>query len=162
MAGKKSDLGPTGTTVADNVGRVRTGRNLTYAELSRRLHDNGREIPPLGLRRIESGERRVDADDLVALAAALKISPTTLLMPHGVNRDTPAEVSGVHDAISAGTLWAWLNAESELPGWAPGAFIDDARPSWENAEMERILGPERMAALMKLRASKAYGDGNDQ
>lgn len=63
----------------ENVSRLRG--NLTFAELSRKLEDLGRPIPPLGLRRIESGERRVDADDLIALAIALDVSPITLLMP---------------------------------------------------------------------------------
>lgn len=54
---------------------------MVYAELSRKLAEMGREIPPLGLRRIETGERRVDVDDLVALALALDLSPLALLLP---------------------------------------------------------------------------------
>lgn len=85
MAGKKNEVAATGRAVAANVKRLREEQNLGYAELSRRLDEQAdRDIPPLGLRRIESHERRVDADDLVALAVALSVSPLTLLMP-----DTP-------------------------------------------------------------------------
>ena len=81
MSGKKSDLGPIGEHVTHTVRKFRKARGLSYAELSRRLADMGREIPSLGLRRIESGERRVDADDLVALALALDVTPLALLLP---------------------------------------------------------------------------------
>jgi transcriptional regulator with XRE-family HTH domain len=51
------------------------------SELSRQLADMGRKTPPVGLGRIESGERRLDVDVLIALAVALGVSPTTLLTP---------------------------------------------------------------------------------
>jgi transcriptional regulator with XRE-family HTH domain len=75
-------LGPTGRNVARNVRLYRQDRHFTYAELSRRLDEIGRKIPPLGLRRIEAGERRVDVDDLTALAMALAISQVALMLPH--------------------------------------------------------------------------------
>jgi len=52
---------------------------MSYAELSRRLTEQGRPIAALGLRRIEAGERRVDADDLVALASVLEVDPGKML-----------------------------------------------------------------------------------
>jgi transcriptional regulator with XRE-family HTH domain len=116
MAGKKSDHGPTGAAVASNVKRIREARNLGYAEMSRRLADVHRDIPPLGLRRIESGERRVDVDDLMALAVTLDVSPIRLLMPPG-GTDAYADA----DATGAGTrpaheLWNWLTAKDPLRG----------------------------------------------
>lgn len=66
MAGKEIRLGPAGEQVRANVKRLRG--HMSYAELSRELERVGRPIPPLGLKRIEEGERRVDVDDLVALA----------------------------------------------------------------------------------------------
>ena len=47
---------------------LRERTNLGYAQLSRKLKEAGRAIPELGLRRIEDGDRRVDVDDLAALA----------------------------------------------------------------------------------------------
>src|SRR5215217_819117 len=115
MAGKKSDLGPTGVSLTHNARRLREARGLSYAELSRRLADTGRDIPPLGLRRIESGERRVDADDLVALALALGVSPVTLLMPDTADGDSKVEVTGLTEPCRAERWWEWLTAGKPLP-----------------------------------------------
>jgi transcriptional regulator with XRE-family HTH domain len=71
------ELGAVGQRVAHNVREARGF--MPYAELSRRLEVYGRGIPPLGLRRIEAGHRRVDVDDLVALADVLDVTPYTLL-----------------------------------------------------------------------------------
>jgi transcriptional regulator with XRE-family HTH domain len=77
-------LGPAGEVLRENLKRIRKDeRRLTFAELSKRLGALGRPIPVLGLRRIELGERRVDVDDLLALADALGIAPVLLLAPLG-------------------------------------------------------------------------------
>lgn len=62
-----------------NVRCVREGQQLTYAELSKLMTVAGRPIPVLGLRRIERGERRVDVDDLMALATVFNVDPMLLL-----------------------------------------------------------------------------------
>jgi transcriptional regulator with XRE-family HTH domain len=158
MAGKKSDLGPIGINVTHAVRRCREARGLGYAELSRQLALVGREIPPLGLRRIESGERRVDVDDLVALAAALGVSPITLLMPADADPATPVAVTGVDGEVPAERLWNWLTASGPLRARdLVLAFYGDALPSWERHQMERQLGPT-VAGLMDSRAGTAHGD----
>lgn len=78
---QKTSLGPVGEALKGNLRRIREAQRLTYVELSDRLSDVGRPIPVLGLRRIERGERRVDIDDLVALAVVLATSPVDLLVP---------------------------------------------------------------------------------
>lgn len=113
MAGKKNELGQTGRIVAENVKRFREVQNLTYAELARRLEAVGRTIPVLGLSRIEDGARRVDPDDLTALAAALGVGPIALLMPRGATPDKPAEVTGMRG--TAEELYGWMKGET-LPG----------------------------------------------
>jgi transcriptional regulator with XRE-family HTH domain len=127
-----------GANVRDAVARRRRALNLGYAELSRRLADGGRDIPPLGLRRIESGDRRVDVDDLTALAVALKVSPVTLLMPGMPGATDGAEmvaVSGAESKVSASLLWLWLRASNggaALVGLLPTAFLTDAEPVWRH------------------------------
>lgn len=79
MAAKKIDLGGTGETVRTNVKRLRGG--MQYKELAEKLAEAGRPIPTLGLRRIEAGERRVDVDDLMALAVVFDVSPLAILLP---------------------------------------------------------------------------------
>jgi hypothetical protein len=91
MGMKKIDQGPFGLAVARNVRRFRGDHS--YAELSRRLKQVGRPIPPLGLRHLEAGSRRVDVDDLVALAIALDVPALTLLMPDPGDRFTAHEAT---------------------------------------------------------------------
>ena len=78
---KQIDLGPIGAAVAANIELLRKSQNLSYAELSRRLTELGRPIASLGLTRIRDLQRRVDVDDFVALALALRVSPIDLLLP---------------------------------------------------------------------------------
>lgn len=107
MSDRRIDLGPTGETVRKNVTRLREDQNLSFAELSRRLEAADNPIPPLGLRRIEAGERRVNVDDLTALAYVLKTSPAYLLMPHSPERDRPETLTGIGQ-LEAFELWKWI------------------------------------------------------
>ncbi|MBF6286919.1 helix-turn-helix domain-containing protein [Nocardia cyriacigeorgica] len=129
MATKRNPLGPTGETVRANVARLRDELRLTYPELSRRLEDLGRPIPVLGLSRIEKGERRVDADDLVALALALGVSPITLLMPATEGEDDPVEATGTK--MGAFSFWEYLGA-NDIPGTDEEKylFVSRSRPKW--------------------------------
>ncbi len=74
-------LGPIGRYLVRNLAQLREEQQLTYRELSDRLEQIGRPIPTLGLSRIEKGTRRVDADDLIALAIVLEVSPAALVLP---------------------------------------------------------------------------------
>lgn len=113
MADKKNPLGPTGEHVRANVARLR-GRTQ-YKELAERLSALGRPIPPLGLRRIEAGERRVDADDLMALAVALGVPPNSLLLPHSDPSPAPA-ATAVGGEVKFQDLWAWADGVAPLSG----------------------------------------------
>lgn len=79
---------------AGNIRRLREYRGLTYAEVARRLTATGQPIAVLGLRRIERGDRRVDVDDLFALAAVLGVEPSRLLDAQQCNRCLGAPPSG--------------------------------------------------------------------
>lgn len=106
MAGKEIDLGPTGEQVRQNVARIRKARGLSFAELSRRLDGIKRPIPPLGLRRIEEGARRVDIDDLFALATVLWVTPSILLLPPTRGSADFVEATGV-GVVPSYWLWSW-------------------------------------------------------
>lgn len=109
MAREKNNLGPTGDAIRANVKRLREERRLTYRELSDRLTAAGRPIPTLGLSRIEKGERRVDADDLVALAVALRVPPSILLFGNDGTGDI--EVTGA-GKLPAAHVWAWADRKA--------------------------------------------------
>lgn len=142
MAGVKSELGPTGRALSEVVRQRREDLGLTYAQLSRRLTKNGRDIPTLGLRRIESCQRHVDVDDLVALAVALEVAPVTLLMPARVNAGVDVRVTGHHSPVPAERLWNWLTASYPISG-AVMSFYGAALPPWERSDMEERIGAVR-------------------
>jgi transcriptional regulator with XRE-family HTH domain len=97
--------------VAENVKRLREGLGWSLARLSQQLGDIGRPILSTGLHRLEQGRRRIDADDLVALAAALDVSPITLLMPFTANGTVELTDSLEAEALVA---WDWMRAARPL------------------------------------------------
>jgi transcriptional regulator with XRE-family HTH domain len=111
-------LGPTGQRIIRNITQLR-GR-VTYKELSARLTELGRPIPTLGLSRLEKGNRRVDADDLVALALALGVTPNRLLLAPDAGNEpmplTPAVTVTAYDA------WRWATGEDDLSNRARKVF----------------------------------------
>ena len=81
MAKAKSEMeiGPTGKTVVANMTTLRKAQGMTLNQLSERAESAGRKLSVSALSLISTGKRRVDVDDLVALAEALNVSPATLL-----------------------------------------------------------------------------------
>lgn len=78
-------IGEAGQRVARNVKRLRQQQRLSLVEVSRRLTEAGRPIARLGLSCIEKCERRVDLDDLVALANALNVPVDRLAFGDNLN-----------------------------------------------------------------------------
>lgn len=74
-------LGPAGNNLRRNIRRFREQHHWSYREVEERLSRTGRAITALGLSAIETGERRVDVDDLVALAAVFGLSVEELIRP---------------------------------------------------------------------------------
>lgn len=97
-----------------NVKELRIRRGLSHRELSRRLGEIGRPILPSGIVKLEHRQRRVDADDLMALAVALGVTPNRLLLPGYVRDDTVALTPAVQ--ASQGGAWWWATGERRLPG----------------------------------------------
>lgn len=125
MVGKELAPGTTGVAMMENLKRARG--EMTYAELSRRLEAVGRPIPPLGLRRIEAGDRRVDVDDLMALALVLNVSPLALLLPHSGQSES-SDFGG--DSVRNDQLWQWAIGERPLGGGDMRRFQADSLPPW--------------------------------
>lgn len=132
---KSARLGPAGEAVRLNIRRIRDAQGISGAELSQRMRNEGRPIPLVGIQRIESGERRVDVDDLMAFAIVLGVTPITLLMPVGVQPDDGLSRYG----STAAAFWEWLRAELPLPSTLQGRpdFAAKALPPWELEKLER-------------------------
>ena len=116
-------MGPTGLTVATNLRRLREARGLSLRALAESLRERGRSLSADALNKIELAAakpdakqiRRVDVDDLVALAAVLGVSPSALLLPPDDSPRTPVEITG-NPAIPADSAWAWVNGRRPLGG----------------------------------------------
>lgn len=121
--------------------RLREGRRLSYVDLSRRLDDVGRPIPPLGLRRIEAGDRRIDVDDLAALALALEVSPLAILLPN----ERSAVVDGGKD-YSPQQIWEWAIGKWPLSG-DPVTFVRDSHP----VRWAKLMGAREDGDAMTLK-----------
>lgn len=140
-AHKKNPLGPTGRTVAANVKRLRTKHGLAYTELATKLEELGRPIPTLGLRKIESEERRVDADDLVALSLALGVNPNALLLPptNDASHFVTITAAGMHPAHD---VWRWGRGEAPLVyGDIPAHVPQENRIGYARAVFETNTSP---------------------
>lgn len=181
MADDKSkagrQLGATGETVRRNIRWIRDDRGISGAELSHDLDRLGRPIPLLGIQRIEAGTRRVDVDDLMAIAVALGVSPASLLMPlredaPGSDRDSAVPsagdevqvgdlvpTTGWHVAISASQMWDWVTAAKPLVSGTMLTLIRYGLPSWERKKAEADME----AAIQKRNREAHYGevDGDD-
>lgn len=91
MAPYAKTLGATGNALRRNVERLRLARGLTQEGLARALTTAGCPMLPGAVGKIERGARRVDVDDLVALAGALRVGVDTLLVvePCGTCQGAP-------------------------------------------------------------------------
>ncbi len=92
---------------------MRERRGLTRPALSARLAEVGRPLLPTGIAKIEDGTRRVDVDDLVALAIALGVNPTRLLLPGDVGEQPVALTSAI--AAPSWAAWQWCDGFAPLP-----------------------------------------------
>ena len=62
------------------------------------------------LTKIENGDRRVYAHDLVAIAAGLRVAVTDLLMPRAEYVLTPVATSAAREPVQADAYWRWLHS----------------------------------------------------
>ncbi|MER5822777.1 helix-turn-helix transcriptional regulator [Streptomyces mirabilis] len=109
---RANDLGPTGTRVAENVKALRESLPLTTEQLAERVTGYGRPMRANTITKIEKMQRRVDVDDLVALALALETRPTALLLPHTIAIDEFQITEGKTD--TAYHAWRWMDGERPL------------------------------------------------
>lgn len=71
--------GDASKSVIDNFKRIRETRGMTHVEISGRTAVSGWPLALISLSRLENNKRRVDVDDLLALAAALDVAPSELM-----------------------------------------------------------------------------------
>lgn len=116
--------GPTSMTVAANVRRARKGHGLSTYELADRLASAGHAIAASAVAKIERGERQVTVDDLMALATALDVPPSALLLPPHDGTQRIVELTGA-GTVPADVAWDWADGKRPLtlPEDDPGAAM---------------------------------------
>lgn len=116
MAQTKKTPGPTAHTVAANILTLRTLRGMSQADLSAALAERGHDVPPIGIRRMEKGQRAVTVDDLMVLCLALDVTPAALLVPLP-GRDGwegMTEVTGHDGEVSPESVWNWATQRTAV------------------------------------------------
>lgn len=129
----------TAEVVSANVKRLRTEQNLGLRALADRLESIRPSIKHSTVDAIERGTRRVDVDDLVALALVLNTSPIGLLLPHG---NDPAELVpvGKNNKVPAERFWRWLRGEaSVVTSLSDLGLIVNTQPVWQQAAASEAL-----------------------
>ncbi|MEU7913456.1 helix-turn-helix domain-containing protein [Microbispora bryophytorum] len=124
-----NDVGPVGREVAANLRRFRDARGLSTTQLSKLLAEQGRPIQPTGITKIEKGDRRVDVDDLVALATVLGVSPVALLLPEAGGRERVQLTQKL--GTWAKIAWRWMHGE--LPLYDPEEEVSESRDEWQES-----------------------------
>lgn len=135
---KMPEPGAAGRRLSEAVAGLRQARGLSQRRLSARLAALGRPLIPLAVSRLERGERRTDVDDLLALAVALGVNPSALLLPRHVPPGTVVELTPAC-RVPAGDAWAWADGSRPLP--AEGD--EDTGRAWERAaDFQRHARPD--------------------
>lgn len=114
MAKRRVELGSTGDEVRANLRRLRDRAGYSLQDLSERLTEAGRPLSGNTLSEIELGARRVDVDDLAALAVALGVMPNALLLRNSARRGETTQITGAGE-VDALRAWDWADGIRPLP-----------------------------------------------
>ena len=138
-------VGPLGRNLIVNLERLRHARGLSYRKLAAAMNETARPIPAIGFSRIMAAERRVDVDELVALAAVLQVAPDLLLLPPEAAEAAQAEVPA--PLREARNLAVRVEQLLAAPGDSAGARQVSRALRRVQLEIEELL-EETVAALV--------------
>lgn len=148
MATRRVEIGLTGETVRANIKRLRREREMTLRDLADHMSRVVRPMAHNTISEIERGARRVDVDDLMALAEGLNVSPIALLMPKTDTKDELVQATGHPIQRAQDLLWNNLHAlrvrglgattEPTLKGTADYRRFVDSNPPWALDEALRL------------------------
>ncbi|KFI51451.1 helix-hairpin-helix DNA-binding motif-containing protein [Bifidobacterium callitrichos DSM 23973] len=112
---------------------------MQYKDLAEKLAEVGRPLTPVAIRDAENGKRKVDVDDLMALAIVFEVSPLTLLLPESGSRDITTRITGYPDEMGSNVAWLWARGDEPLELPQDPALSDHS-------------GNDRAIALFRLHA----------
>ncbi|GGT48998.1 hypothetical protein GCM10010256_01490 [Streptomyces coeruleorubidus] len=105
-----AERGPVGEQVAINVKRL---RRQTTEELAETVSALGVPMSASTITKIERQKRRVTVDELVALAAALDVSPVTLMLP-AADSGQGVRLAPRLLAHAWSLTWMWMHGDTQL------------------------------------------------
>lgn len=126
---------PAGIThehVAANLRAARQAIGMDVRTAARLVTEAGRKLAPSGISKIENGDRRVDVDDLTALAYVFRTTPAALLTPP----DDAVTLTGVPEHFLAEEIQAWvagsvkLTTEDLVRYWKEQRFLAISSGHW--------------------------------
>lgn len=145
MAGRAIEIGDVGKQVSTVVAELRKRRGWDQKRLAELVTEAGRPMSASMVGKIEGGARRVDVDDLVALAFALEVPPARLLL--SAHRDPDDQAA----------------AEGGEPGEGPGPVALATRDDIDVlGDLEGLEGPAPTLAAIAVRLAQEVDKGVSQ
>ncbi|SOB84239.1 helix-turn-helix domain-containing protein [Streptomyces sp. 1331.2] len=160
MATGRMEMGPTGRMVAANLRQLREAKGLSLRALAAEVQRLGHSLSPDAINKIENGRllgaeqegmssppvRRMDVDDLVALALALGVTPNRLLLP---DPSWEGEVSLAPEVThESGVAWQWATGERPL-------LDPNATERVRRAETAKFTAANRLPGVSPDQVSRA-------
>lgn len=161
---------PVGARIGSNVRRLRLEEGLELRKLSDQLAEVGHPISLGQLSKLELGQRRVDVDDLVALAMVLNVTPSRLLLPKPTEDEGEVVSLTPHVSVPWRRAWQWMSGDWWLPEQREPADHDDEYDWYEasrphdptgvyNFNPASLRGHEKAMAKVVGAVQQAIADG---
>jgi transcriptional regulator with XRE-family HTH domain len=134
---------PPSRVFGEQVRGVRTRKGWTSQQhLADRLEELGHDIDRSAIARLETGKRGVPLDEAFAIAAALEVSPLSLMLPR--EPDDPVAVAP-RLTVSAEEAREWVRGDEPLPNQDRQFFEQESPAFWIE-----VLAWRRIQALYAL------------
>ena len=127
------------------IRELRARRGWTQTQLADRLARAGYPLGQTDLSRIESGRRRLSVDDLVAISAALNVSPARILDGSRLEPQPPVRVTSTV-TVPLSRFRSWIRGTTPLP--APADWRKVSTRPWTNA-FRAVLAPEDLLHIQQ-------------
>lgn len=137
MAGRAIEIGDVGKQVSTVVAELRKRRGWDQKRLAELVTEAGRPMSASMVGKIEAGARRVDVDDLVALAFALEVSPARLLLSAHRDPEDQAAADDTEDGHAPGPVTLATKDDIDVLG-----------------DLEGLEGPGPTLAAIALRLAR--------
>lgn len=98
-------------TLARQLRTLRLRFEVTQQDLADRLKDLGSDLSYAALSKIESGKRRVSLNEMLELAAALRVNPDALYVP--LEKNAPLKI-GRHSVLEE-VVRDWISPGGAVP-----------------------------------------------